>query len=53
VQNGVVIGAYSFGTDGKDDRGDRAKDRQFLLFGPWIPPSEAAPQPVSSEQIFR
>lgn len=37
-RDGVVIGAYSLGSNQQDDGGHRKQDKPFLLFGPLDPP---------------
>jgi hypothetical protein len=34
IEDGVTLGAYSVGTDGEDDEGDKEFDRRFLLYAP-------------------
>lgn len=41
-RDGRVVGAYSVGTDGRDDGGDDKRDERFALHGPLDPPVEAA-----------
>jgi hypothetical protein len=42
TRDGVVIGAYSFGSNRQDDGGHRTQDKHFLLFGPLDPSRPAA-----------